>query len=55
MMRNSLQYGETKVIDGSKEEIDIQLYKTMDELRAELPLKMDEMVTQKDVTMDDKY
>lgn len=55
MMRNSLKYGETKVLDGSKEDIDRQLYKTMDELRANLPKKMDEMITQKDVSMDDKY
>lgn len=55
MMRNSLKYGETKVLDGSKEDIDRQLYKTMDELRAELLIKMDEMITQKDVSMDDKY
>lgn len=55
MMHNRLKYGDTKVLDGSKEDIERQLYKTMDELRAELPIKMDEMVIQKDVSMDDKY
>lgn len=55
MMRNRLQYGETQSIEGSKENIDRQLYKTMDELRAELPKKMDEMITQKDVNMDERY
>lgn len=55
MMRNRLQYGETQSIDGSKEEIDRLLFKTMDDIRAELPIQTDEMITQKDVGMDDRY
>lgn len=55
MMRNSLKYGETQNIENSKDEIDRQLYETMNELRAELPKKIDEMITQKDVNMDDEY
>ena len=55
MMRSRMQYSQTEVVDKSKEEIDNLLNRTMLDMRAELPKRMDETTVQKDVQMDDDY
>lgn len=55
MMRSSMHHSQTEIVDKSKEEIDNLLNRTMLDMRAELPKRMDEATVQKDVQMDDDY
>lgn len=55
MVRNRMQYSQTEVVDKSKKDIDALLNRTIMDMRAELPKRMDEMTVQKDVQMDKNY